>query len=83
MWSYLSGQSGGAPLDAFWLEGPVAISAREQVSFLERLRRGALPVSPRAMAEVRGLDLAELCRALDANAEVAMGGTWPTYAAGA
>ncbi len=29
-----------APLDSFWLEGPFAISAREQVRFLERLRRG-------------------------------------------
>ena len=28
-----------APLDAFWLQGPFGISAREQVSFLERLRR--------------------------------------------
>jgi beta-lactamase class D len=42
----------GAPLDSFWLEGPFAISAREQVRFLERLRRGALPASRRAVREV-------------------------------
>ncbi len=44
---------GGAPLDSFWLEGPFAISAREQVRFLERLRRGTLPVSRRALRDVR------------------------------
>jgi len=43
----------GAPMDSFWLQGPLAISAREQVRFLERLRRGTLPVSIRAMREVR------------------------------
>jgi beta-lactamase class D len=50
---------GGAPLDAFWLEGPFAISAREQVAFLERMRRGALPVSRRAIAEVRRMMVLE------------------------
>ncbi len=48
-----------APLDAFWLQGPFGISAREQVSFLERLRRLALPVSRRAMTEVRDMLLVE------------------------
>ncbi len=49
----------GAPLDSFWLEGPFAISAREQVRFLERLRRGALPVSRRALSEVREMMVIE------------------------
>lgn len=49
----------GAPLDAFWLEGRLAISAREQVDFLKRLRRGALPVSRRAIAEVRQMMVIE------------------------
>ena len=31
------------------------------------------------MAEVRGTPLAELCRALDENADAALGGTWPSY----
>jgi beta-lactamase class D len=44
-----------APVDTFWLEGPFAISAREQVGFLERLRRDKLPVSRRAMSEVRSM----------------------------
>jgi len=43
----------GAPLDSFWLQGPFAISAAEQVRFLERLRRGALPVSAHALRDVR------------------------------
>ncbi len=50
---YGNGRVDGAPLDRFWLEGPFAISAREQVRFLERMRRGALPVSRRALREVR------------------------------
>ena len=45
----------GAPVDSFWLEGPFAISAREQVDFLERLRRDELPVSRRAMSDVRSM----------------------------
>jgi len=49
----------GAPLDSFWLEGPFAISAHEQVRFLERLRRGALPVSRRAMRDVRSMMVLE------------------------
>jgi beta-lactamase class D len=49
----------GAPLDSFWLEGPFAISAREQVAFLERLRRGTLPASRRAQADVREMMVLE------------------------
>jgi TatD DNase family protein len=30
----------------------------------------------RAMAEVRGADLAALCEAVDTNTEVAFGGSW-------
>lgn len=43
----------GAVVDRFWLDGPLAISAREQVDFLQRLQRGALPVSRHALREVR------------------------------
>lgn len=32
-------------VDRFWLEGPLAISAREQAAFLERLHARALPLS--------------------------------------
>jgi len=49
----------GAPLDSFWLEGPFGISAREQVSFLERLRRGVLPASHRAMRKVHRMMVVE------------------------
>jgi beta-lactamase class D len=44
-----------APVDSFWLQGAFAISAREQVDFLERLRRGELPFSDYAMSEVRSM----------------------------
>jgi TatD DNase family protein len=40
-----------------------------------------VPVTARAMAEVRAIPLGDLCRALDENADVALGGTWPGYAA--
>jgi len=43
----------GAAVDRFWLDGPLAISAREQVEFLRRLERGVLPVSRRAVQDVR------------------------------
>jgi beta-lactamase class D len=49
----------GAPLDRFWLQGPFAISAHEQVRFLERLRRGTLPVSRRALRDVRSMMVLE------------------------
>ena len=35
-----------------------------------------VPHTMRAMAEVRGDDLGELCAAVDANTEVAFGGAW-------
>lgn len=36
---------GPEDVDRFWLEGPLAISAREQVDFLKRLQARELPVS--------------------------------------
>ncbi len=35
-----------------------------------------VPLTMRAMAEVRGDDLADLCAAVDANTDVAFGGRW-------
>jgi beta-lactamase class D len=49
----------GAQVDRFWLDGPLAISAEEQVRFLQRLERGALPVSRRALREVRDMLILE------------------------
>ena len=48
---------------------PAPYRGRTNASYL-------VPWTVRAMAEVRGVDLAELCRALDANTEVAFGGSW-------
>ena len=53
---------------------PMPLRGRPNASYL-------VPLTARAMAEVRALPLAELCRALDDNADVALGGTWPAYAA--
>lgn len=39
-------------LDRFWLEGPLEISAREQVNFLERLYAQALPIDVGIQAQV-------------------------------
>lgn len=49
----------GAALDRFWLEGPFGISAHEQVDFLDALRARRLPVSARAMREVRRMLVVE------------------------
>ena len=54
---------------------PVPLRGRPNASYL-------VPTTVRAMAEVRGTPLADLCRALDENADVALGGTWPSYGDG-
>ncbi len=53
---------------------PVPSRGRPNASYL-------VPVTVRAMAEVRAIGLPDLCRALDANTDVAMGGSWPTLTA--
>ena len=51
---------------------PMPLRGRPNASYL-------VPLTARSMAEVRGIDLADLCRALDENANVALGGSWPAY----
>jgi beta-lactamase class D len=46
---------GGARIDMFWLEGRLRISAMEQITFLEKLYRGALPIAPRNQEIVRDM----------------------------
>jgi beta-lactamase class D len=41
------------PIDSFWLEGGLRISANEQVEFLKRLYQGDLPFSSRSMNIVK------------------------------
>jgi TatD DNase family protein len=48
---------------------PTPYRGRPNASYL-------VPLTVRAMAEVRGDDLAELCAAIDANTEAAFGGPW-------
>jgi beta-lactamase class D len=43
----------GSRVDAFWLEGPLAITPLEQVEFIERLTAGRLPVSARSTSILR------------------------------
>ncbi|MCH8490526.1 MAG: hypothetical protein LAT81_11440 [Oceanicaulis sp.] len=50
---YGNGDIGDAPLvDRFWLAGPLAISAREQIGFLSRLHAADLPFDEDVMASV-------------------------------
>ena len=49
---------------------PVPLRGRPNASYL-------VPYTARVMAEVRQQPLEELCRALDANADAALGGPWP------
>lgn len=46
-------------IDTFWLEGPLRISALEQIRFLERLKAQSLPVSARAQSLVRDVMVVE------------------------
>jgi TatD DNase family protein len=48
---------------------PMPLRGRPNASYL-------IPYTARFMAEVRGVELDELCRALYENAEVAFGGSW-------
>lgn len=51
---YGNGKIGGG-IDRFWLTGDLRISAHQQVAFLDRLRRDALPVSARSQQLVRNI----------------------------
>jgi TatD DNase family protein len=48
---------------------PMPYRGRPNASYL-------VPITVRSMAETRGDDLAELCRAIDANTDAAFGGSW-------
>jgi TatD DNase family protein len=63
------------PLDRLLIETdapyltPMPYRGRPNASYL-------IPHTARSIAEVRGEDLDEVCRALDENASAAFGGTW-------
>ena len=42
-------------IDRFWLEGPLQITPKEQIEFLQRLYRGKLPFSQRTMDLVKDI----------------------------
>lgn len=45
----------GEVVDRFWLDGPLEISAMEQVEFLHRLLKGALPVQNSSLKAVKDI----------------------------
>jgi beta-lactamase class D len=49
----------GQQVDTFWLRGPLAISAVEQLRFLDRLARGSLPFPAAAQRAVREITVVE------------------------
>jgi len=49
----------GSQVDRFWLQGPLQISAVEQVQFLDRMLRQALPVRAEHVAAVETITLQE------------------------
>ena len=52
-------QETGGVVDRFWLDGPLAISALEQMEFLQRLVAGRLPVKQEAVRAVKEITLLE------------------------
>jgi beta-lactamase class D OXA-50 len=52
-------QETGGVVDRFWLDGPLAISAQEQMEFLQRLVAGRLPVKQEAVRAIREITLLE------------------------
>ncbi|WP_341502058.1 class D beta-lactamase [Gallaecimonas sp. GXIMD4217] len=52
-------QDVGDKVNRFWLDGPLAISAREQVDYLAKLALGKLPFPAKAQAQVRDILLLE------------------------
>ena len=52
---YGNGRLDGTSVDDFWLHRPFGISPREQVTFLERLRTGRLPVRRDAVRAVQDM----------------------------
>jgi beta-lactamase class D len=51
---YGNGNTAGA-IDRFWLDGPLKISAVEQVDFIRRLLADELPIGKETMQQVRGI----------------------------
>lgn len=45
----------GERVDTFWLEGPLAISPKEQLEFVERFIAGDMPIARKHVATVRGI----------------------------
>ncbi|MBD6616127.1 class D beta-lactamase [Komarekiella sp. 'clone 1'] len=48
-----------ADIDRFWLQGPLKITPKEQIEFLQRLYRGNLPFSQRTMNLVKDIMVRE------------------------
>ncbi len=65
----------GEVVDRFWLDGPLAISAIEQTEFLSRLIDHKLPVSAKAVSDVKEITLLEKTDAYELHGKT--GWYWP------
>lgn len=65
----------GAVVDRFWLDGPLAISAVEQVEFLKRLAEERLPLAKEAIAGVKAITFVEKTETYQLHAKT--GWYWP------
>jgi beta-lactamase class D len=65
----------GDVIDGFWLDGPLAISAIEQVEFLQRLAAERLPMKKEAIANVKAITLLEKAETYALHAKT--GWYWP------
>jgi beta-lactamase class D OXA-48 len=63
----------GEKIDMFWLEGPLAISAVEQIHFLVKLYRNALPVSKENQLIVKDVLINEASREFILRAKTGLG----------
>lgn len=57
--AYGNADISGAPVDDFWLEGNLRITAVQQLDFLARLYRGELPFTSRTMDQVKEMMVVE------------------------
>jgi beta-lactamase class D len=63
----------GSVVDRFWLDGPLKISAVEQVQFLNRLVEGKLPIKPDVVAAVKEITLLEKTDAYELHGKTGWG----------
>lgn len=66
-------QTIGSVVDRFWLDGPLTISAIEQIEFLHKLTQNQLPVDAKAIAAVKEITLQEKTKTYQLHAKTGWG----------